>query len=118
MSDWLERALLFPLTAFRWGFRWGPLLIQRVASDPKYGVVIWVGSEHKQYEVRVSPKGRTVTVHECEGVYWSEEWRRVMAREYGVETCTLTDRTSVLVKTLPIPRDQRPPTLSFEELAT
>lgn len=57
----------------RYGFDYGPLKVQRVATDPKAGIIIHVGSEHKQFQVRVSPKGRNVDVHETESVYWHEE---------------------------------------------
>jgi hypothetical protein len=55
------------------GFDYGPLKVERIFSDPKVGVVICVGSKHKQFQVRVSPKGHAVEITEQERVHWSEE---------------------------------------------
>ena len=61
----------FPFNETRYGFDWGPLKIERVFSHPKHGVVVRIGSEHQQFEVRVSPKGQNVNVNEADGVHWS-----------------------------------------------
>jgi len=63
----------FPCRETRYGFEWGPMKIERFTSDPKFGVVVFIGSEHQQFEVLVSPKGRMVSVTEREDVHWVEE---------------------------------------------
>ena len=63
----------FDLFLTKYGFRWGPFRIERVASDPRFGVVVWVGSDTEQYQVRVSPKGRKVEVRKCDECFWYEQ---------------------------------------------
>lgn len=56
----------FELNETRYGFDWGPMTVERVASDPKWGVVVLVKPSGGDYDdavyVRVSPKGRSITV--------------------------------------------------------
>jgi hypothetical protein len=63
----------FPFNETRYGFDWGPLKIERIASDPKFGVVVFVGSEREQYELRVTPKGNKVLMTKREHAHWTQE---------------------------------------------
>jgi hypothetical protein len=47
-----------------YGFRWGPLVVQRVCHDAKkFGYVLSVETDAgKQIEIRVSPKGTKIEV--------------------------------------------------------
>ena len=44
------------------GFRWGPLTVQMVMSDPKLGVVIDVEAGKASMTIRASPGGRKLQV--------------------------------------------------------
>lgn len=51
----------------RFGFHWGPAVIERVAIDGRGGVVLLVatmaeGNENNRIYLRISPKGRKVQV--------------------------------------------------------
>ena len=48
----------------RYGFNWGPLVVQREISDPKLGYILRVRTAHKALEIRTSPRGRVLTVTE------------------------------------------------------
>lgn len=54
----------YPLTQTRYGFRWGPVTVERTATDEKWGVVVTVKGATEQVDIRVSPAGRTLTVSE------------------------------------------------------
>ena len=45
-----------------YGFQWGPALIERCVSDPKWGVVLTITTPKERYQVRVTPTG-LVRVH-------------------------------------------------------
>ena len=45
-----------------YGFDWGGMSVERLASDPKFGTVIRVYSKHQYVDVRVSPGGRVLKV--------------------------------------------------------
>jgi hypothetical protein len=47
----------FGLDETRYGFRWGPVDIERTASDPKWGVVLYLRTPRQCIEVRVTPTG-------------------------------------------------------------
>jgi hypothetical protein len=52
-----------------YGFRWGPVYVERACSDEKGGVVIRIatgpiGESKNAVHIRVSPKGRTLTVED------------------------------------------------------
>ena len=54
----------FEKTETQYGFDWGPLKVERVASDPKFGVVVWLMSKAtgQVIEVRLSPAGQRFDV--------------------------------------------------------
>lgn len=53
----------FTHTDIPYGFRWGPLHVERVASDElTFGAVVEVGSDRDRFHVRVSPAGRRVQI--------------------------------------------------------
>ena len=52
----------FPLVETQYGFNWGPLVVERLFSDPKFGVVIALKAGDRTVEVRVSPAGRKLQV--------------------------------------------------------
>lgn len=52
----------FILEETKYGFRWGPLEIMRMVSDPKFGVVISLMTETEEMEIRCTPKGKRMTV--------------------------------------------------------
>lgn len=41
----------------RFGFEWGPARVERVASDPKAGVIVIVQTKREQVHIRVTPSG-------------------------------------------------------------
>ncbi len=44
-----------------YGFKWGPMEVQRTATDPKYGYILLIHSKGGgTMQVRVSPKGRSI----------------------------------------------------------
>lgn len=51
----------FKLEETKYGFRWGPIEIQRLMSDDKIGVVIAVMTETEEMEIRCTPKGKRMT---------------------------------------------------------
>ena len=51
----------FKLEETKYGFRWGPLEVMRLISDPKWGVVISLMTDKDELEVRCSPKGKRMT---------------------------------------------------------
>jgi hypothetical protein len=57
----LGPAAHFPVKETRYGFTWGPLVVERTASDPKWGVVVSLATDYGRLEVRSSPNGRTLT---------------------------------------------------------
>ena len=63
----------FPFTLTRYGFQWGEMRLERIASEPKFGVVIFIGTAREQWEVRVSPMGRKMTITKRETAYWSTD---------------------------------------------
>lgn len=46
----------------QYGFRWGPMKVERTVSDEKCGVVVTLQSEHRTVQVRFSPKGQRADV--------------------------------------------------------
>lgn len=52
----------FELEETKYGFRWGPLEVARLISDPKWGVVVTLMTDKEELEVRCSPKGKRMTV--------------------------------------------------------
>lgn len=59
---------------FEWtnfGFRWGPMLVERDSSDPRLGVVLHVETIHKALEIRATPGGRKLDL--CEVEPWGLE---------------------------------------------
>ena len=53
----------------QYGFRWGPLMVQRTCSDPKGGIVITVLAACGAVEIRVSPKGRKMDAEPLRPLY-------------------------------------------------
>lgn len=51
----------FRLEETKYGFRWGPMEIQRLMSDDKIGVVISVMTDDDEMEIRCTPKGKRIT---------------------------------------------------------
>lgn len=51
----------FVLEETKYGFRWGPLEVVRMVSDPKFGVVISLMTADEEMEVRCTPKGKRMT---------------------------------------------------------
>lgn len=48
----------FPLEETDYGFRWGPVAVERVLSDPKFGVLLSLATRKHKIELRVTPGGR------------------------------------------------------------
>lgn len=44
----------------KYGFQWGPLLVERAISDPKYGYVLTIQTPHGRMDVRCTPTGRNL----------------------------------------------------------
>ena len=63
----------FKLEQTAYGFIWGPMDLERTCSDPKFGITLTLKSDHREVEVRMSPKGRRATVH----VRDADGWKRV-----------------------------------------
>ena len=53
---------IFELEETRFGFRWGAMNVERIASDPKFGTVVGIFGKPgvPAVYVRVSPAGRVV----------------------------------------------------------
>lgn len=47
----------FDLEKVQFGFRWGPLTIERCMSDPKFGVIITATTPKGRVHLRVTPSG-------------------------------------------------------------
>lgn len=52
----------YELTETKYGFRWGPLTVERLISDPKFGVLIEVSTPMQRMEIRSSPQGSKLEV--------------------------------------------------------
>jgi len=52
-----------------YGFRWGPMEVERLVSDHRGGVLIAIRTGHKRVEIRVSPKGNKIDVGEVRADY-------------------------------------------------
>ena len=46
-----------PSFVTRCGFKWGAAHVQRIASSPKWGVILCIQSGKQQVEIRVTPSG-------------------------------------------------------------
>ena len=59
----------YDLEENQYGFRWGPMWVGRACGDENGGVVLRVATGAigggKAVYIRVSPKGRTITVEPC-----------------------------------------------------
>ena len=53
----------FDLIAY--GFRWGPLEVERTCELPKGGYILTVRTEHTAVEVYVSAQGRVIKTFPC-----------------------------------------------------
>lgn len=58
-GEWVNR---FPLCQTTYGFRWGPLLVERCMSDKRAGIVVTVSGATHYVHIRVSPGGRALSV--------------------------------------------------------
>jgi len=63
----------FPFKLTQYGFRWGALRVMRSMCDPKFGVVVLIGTDREQWQVRVSPKGRNVEFTKREKAHWFDD---------------------------------------------
>lgn len=52
----------FPLETTAYGFQWGPVLVERLISDLKFGVLVSLKAKHDEIELRITPGGR-IKVH-------------------------------------------------------
>jgi len=52
------------------GFRWGPMSVTRLASDPRWGVVLLVAGGGEEVQIRVTPRGRKLLVENKRKVEW------------------------------------------------
>ena len=53
----------FPMEETKYGFEWGPMVVERVLSDERVGVVVQVRTRGGPgFEVRVTPKGKKIDV--------------------------------------------------------
>jgi hypothetical protein len=50
--------------AWRYGFRWGPLVVERLAHVEGRGYVLAIRTERESMQVYVSEKGRTMRAYE------------------------------------------------------
>lgn len=57
----------FPVATTAHGFTWGPIEVSRIASDPRFGVVVEIKSGDNVVHVRSSPKGQVLSVDTYEG---------------------------------------------------
>jgi len=72
----------FDLAETTYGFRWGPFRIERVACDPRRGVMVYMGSDTEQYEMNVSPDGQ-VDVVKRDRPFWYEQQAGVAESREG-----------------------------------
>lgn len=50
------------------GFTYGPVTVERLCDDKKFGVFLWLGTKREQMEIRVTPGGRIkIANHEKKG---------------------------------------------------
>jgi len=47
----------FTLKELPYGFRWGPVTIERTMSDPRFGVILQIKTGRQTKEIRVTPSG-------------------------------------------------------------
>ena len=59
--DWKARELA---EAWRYGFRWGPLVVERTAHFEGRGYVVTIKTERESMQVYVSEKGRKLRAYE------------------------------------------------------
>ena len=52
----------FDYTETKYGFVWGEAEVHRVASDPKWGVIISIKGHGCEIAIRVTPKGAKMLV--------------------------------------------------------
>lgn len=60
----------------KYGFAWGPLVVERDISDPKFGYVLSVYTGYSCLEIRTSAKGRVLQVTQrAPNEYQREQWQ-------------------------------------------
>ena len=47
----------FPCQETKYGFKWGPVTVERCTSDPKFGVIITATTPKGRVHLRVTPSG-------------------------------------------------------------
>ena len=57
----------------RYGFEWGPLTVERITDDYRFGVFICVSGKREKVDIRVTPSG-LVRVGEVEKIERRETW--------------------------------------------
>lgn len=60
----------YPCAITRYGFRWGPVLISRMASDPKGGLSLQIQTRKAAIALRVTPKGTKIDVNNAPVYEW------------------------------------------------
>lgn len=55
MSERSEKPILVENTKF--GFWWGPMLVERTCSDEKWGAIVSIKGAREVVEIRVTPSG-------------------------------------------------------------
>ena len=53
----------FPVSISHVGFTYGPVIVERLCDDKKFGVFLWLGTKREQMEIRVTPGGRIKIAH-------------------------------------------------------
>ena len=65
----------------KYGFKWGPLIVERDASDPKGGYVLSVYTGQHCIDIRATPKGHGLeATHRQPNKYQLEQWNLIQGR--------------------------------------
>ena len=59
--------------AWRYGFRWGPMVVERTAHIPGRGYCLTIRTERQSMQVYVSEKGQKLRA--CEPTSWGQSAR-------------------------------------------
>lgn len=58
------------MTVTRYGFEWGPMLVERIGHIPGRGYALHIRTPYGSMQIGVSDKGMNVTAHEWQrGIY-------------------------------------------------
>ena len=52
-----DKGMMHEIKTTRYGFKYGPAIVERTCDDKKWGVIISIKSDREVLELRVTPKG-------------------------------------------------------------